>query len=776
MSIQSIPEIKVSSIDLPVYSFDYSFGGASGPSTFRVSFVSKTDSLPPKPTLSASKSASINIKGFKPFSVFLKKYEREKSSGGYLLHCEFVDTSIILDKIFIGLYNRHGFNKGRDGNVIILGNEVDPCSRDSQPSTLTDPCDPCPEDQETSLAREIDCAKKRQQEILDVRYNFSELRSFIGQYISGSINDNDNYYATYTGTLRDVLSNWCSDYGYTFYWSGDRAVIIDLKNKTFINTSGLDEGCNILSCREGETIENSTAKGIIGTYLQSGETKEYQCDFEWARRLKMFALSLDDVIPDNASILGYYENRSRMQFMMAASYYSETLRDLYVWYTQNEINSPSDAESKIGEVIKLMGNLKIKKVFSKGASGRNGQMYAQLLESAFPTAELREEAVNKNVYFFSAEQNPTLLDQFRVFENSMAKEFLGKYFVRRFKNSFALSPNAQTPYGSVEFYKNADEFNGEFVNLLPEDTGKYKSYLNSLEGDSYFVLNVEGKWFPQPNESENKLALEEAAANYAITEIGVSDLRNELKSSEKFFYAYEKPSTFTIAESIGDHLEGIPTSQRVDACGFQTSYGYNSNTSKIYSIAMTGLPTAFKICMPPQAHDGGEGAGFTVILCGDSGIPRTIENPRIIDIERKIPSVSEAFNLEVNTRDFTENVAEALQNINNVCQYNTTLISNLLRQATLDMEYEVSQPLKTASYTLCGLPAAASNIGPDDGLDALSIRYGGDGVITTLSFSEKRKKPLSQSVTDRLFELKYRKPNTIPWAQRPAIPDNPIES
>lgn len=129
----------------------------------------------------------------------------------------------------------------------------------------------------------------------NITYSFIELLASLrknGLHFSGAFptgfSDSDFVYRTnHIGSLREVLQNWCSDLGYTFYCSGRNFIGIDLKNpidisqitkiadptttlgKYFVinnrntNIGGSDTNSAILSFKSSFSLDNTFKQSVI---------------------------------------------------------------------------------------------------------------------------------------------------------------------------------------------------------------------------------------------------------------------------------------------------------------------------------------------------------------------------------------------------------------------------------------------------------------------------------------------------------------------------------
>jgi len=218
------------------------------------------------------------------FDMYLISYTQDVSPSGNILELTFIDGSHILDRIQIGLYKRHGDKT--TFNLIIVGKEVDRCNPNNSPNPvdlLKNPCNPCKNDEDLQArVNYINCKENKKYEILDVRYNLGELFEAISA--SGLVNidsfgdPNPKYYANYTGTIREVLSNWCNDYGYAFFWEDNKIKFLNLRSGINISAT-ISQFCpNLAEYSSSFSIENTFKTGVITNYSRPGENESDYCD------------------------------------------------------------------------------------------------------------------------------------------------------------------------------------------------------------------------------------------------------------------------------------------------------------------------------------------------------------------------------------------------------------------------------------------------------------------------------------------------------------------
>ena len=309
---KDFPNITIAGVNRKVFSIDLS-GGGQEPFSLKLNFISKEETY----DLNTIDPIQVSIGSFFNFTGYPVFFSKRKSvSSGETSELTLVDTSIILDKYWVGLKGKYGggqpdlrkgtgperrlkpsanYNvlnsvdktksdpnlndlivyetKGDFSDLILVGSYIDPC-KDLASDTMTDMCDPCTAEQ----AANVDCAKSRNFEILDVDYTFSELIDAAKSKnikFYGNISAPTDYRAQYTGSLRSVLDSWCKDFGYSFYWENEGVNFINLK--VGINISDIDletsSNCTIEEYTISESIQDTKKIVNIAYFGKKGEIK-----------------------------------------------------------------------------------------------------------------------------------------------------------------------------------------------------------------------------------------------------------------------------------------------------------------------------------------------------------------------------------------------------------------------------------------------------------------------------------------------------------------------
>ncbi len=197
------------------------------------------------------------------------QFEIENSPQGKLLQVEYVDESIVyLDKKVVKLKKR-GVSNESYPNTIVLGTE-------------------------RKLAKIIGGGIASQALIVDaeatitnirvpeIQYTFVDLflqlRSFIGTTppITAQLS---NYYQSYAGTLREVLSAWCNDLGFGFYWENRKLNFIDLRNPANLTViksyaDGITSTNKTTSVNTSYSLRDTVSRGVYSFYGRDGEIIE----------------------------------------------------------------------------------------------------------------------------------------------------------------------------------------------------------------------------------------------------------------------------------------------------------------------------------------------------------------------------------------------------------------------------------------------------------------------------------------------------------------------
>lgn len=308
-----------------IYGIDYNFGLSAETSSVTVTLFSETGDyfIAPEDLKTSGSPTEIRIGNNITFYGYPITYRFEKSVSGKLLVVEYVDESIAyLDLRRIELKGRVGAtpvirvtSSGREiiepevpSRIILLGapfytkqlvgrNIRISLTNEVRNGTQVNVYPDYVILESNSLLSLEDYA-----EIPEVLYTFPELITAI-QDIVGTppilTSDYSNYYRNYTGTIREVLSQWSSDLGITFYWKDRKLHFIDLRNpNTFqVIKERVD---NLLATLKPESIEESytlrgtAAKAVTSQYFKTGQVVN-DGESESTRRYRFERLRIDNI-------------------------------------------------------------------------------------------------------------------------------------------------------------------------------------------------------------------------------------------------------------------------------------------------------------------------------------------------------------------------------------------------------------------------------------------------------------------------------------------------
>lgn len=560
MAFHPIEDIKINGRSRAfggyIHAAKLEIGLVNKPSEVTLSFVSKTGDLQ-EPVLTLETPYKIQFGNIFSGNFFAV----EHFSNGQTMDVTFVDGSSILDRIHVLLKLRMvPANLPQIPGIIVVGREMHPCdvnidgkfdSSDAAELTLTadDPCEiRCPNDYTSGQSIINSCLKKEAQEILDVRYSFQDLLDVLSGSAPASIagtrvfqvldergranpvtlpsltdirpthpanvipirtipkNFNARYLAAYSGTLRSVLSNWCADFGWSFFWDEGGLNFIDTRSRPKINFS---EFANLASRTVSKSIRGTIARGTISHYAEAGVEGSADCTTPRAHLLRCLtlsdlfgdfynpradALAIDQIElpvtvlnqPSNTTQAGYRITNGlalnapgqpapgqipfddaifplgipirQFEQSVVCAYYSEELRHVYNWFFLYEITGALDAKTLIGKRLDRIGGITFRKVLKTNGAGAGleSDLYKKAMFQSdgktkgsnplFPQRIMDDAArvafEKAGGYLIIAERTlptgdedtfPQALQSQYLIEQELAKEFLGRHWVKAYR-------------------------------------------------------------------------------------------------------------------------------------------------------------------------------------------------------------------------------------------------------------------------------------------------------------------------------------------------------
>lgn len=774
--IESIPNVSIPSVGLPILSLDFSNGGAQSPSSLTVVFIDEDGIYPSenslKSLLTVESTVKIDIGDF----IFIGhpiRYDIQNSDSGKILTLKYVDSSILLDNYFVGLTNVH--LNASTGNIIIIGDEFqeyEDINIDSY--DLCNPCEPVIPGSEASEKELLEMANRKiQTSILQVKYTFDDLLSnlpvpysFIGE--KPRVNPEEKYKNSYTGTLREVLSSWCSDYGLTFFWDNGKIVFINVKNGVKIDTSSISDK-RIISNSYGYSLENSVSKGISLGFQKEGQEADYSCSEGLTRRLAAFPIRLSDIISDKSNIFQSYKTYERMEAMCIMSMYSKPLRDNYVYWIKEGITTPEIANTKRDQNIRLLGSLVIKQVlWAKSALAVEKAAYNKLIGD-MPEEE-RLDFVKNRGYFIIAENTEGLLEKYQEFEANLGSDFLGKYFFKRFDTPFNENEMSVTCPDPHNYYKTKSTTIFPFADLVPDSILKaselFQQTFDSNNGkvkNNFILIERNISWLPSSAQSPEVEKLTTDMDKLGMKDMGVQTIFGLVGQGQKIFKCYSKPSSFSVSSfTSGEHpIESENVKIPVEAYGYKTVYGLRSARCCAFQIKSKSNPKGINIYSPPQALSCTNNAGYIFIIHFDKSSQIKSLYPKN-QTSLAFNTSAKGIRYDFQYLDMTEKVERYLTKLvqngkiepGNIapistCKISEELVKQVMAKLATDLYWGVEEGTEEKSYVLAGLPPSVSFY---NGLDSLSVRITNQGVETNLSFSGKNFIPLSQNLWEKKFQ------------------------
>ena len=243
-----------------IYAFNFQTNYADQPSQLSLNIVNKDGNFPDLGSkLSYLEPYTISM-GSDKYYMYLVSTNSSHSAEKKDLSVNFIDGSHILDRTYVGLIHRHDqtaqniATEAVNFEIPILCPSCNILNRDASQVNYSGPL----------ATRVLDYSRllpiagtnnqdggflivgreewaKSQCELPEVNYNFSELKKAMQNMgiVTNILDRAPNYRQSYTGSLREVLNNWCSDFGVSFRWDYEnfpgKIIEIDMSNPALIS-------------------------------------------------------------------------------------------------------------------------------------------------------------------------------------------------------------------------------------------------------------------------------------------------------------------------------------------------------------------------------------------------------------------------------------------------------------------------------------------------------------------------------------------------------------
>jgi hypothetical protein len=827
---QEFPQIKIGGLPKKVYSIDLS-GGGSEPATLRVSFLADNTDYTPN----SNKEYTVQIGSYYTFKGYIVSSSvRNSVSSGRTKELTLVDTSIILDKHWVGLKGKDGppqasllssniglvgrnqnaninfgvlnpinilnintkninstlpitifeYNGNFPDNLILVGDAIDPC-KDFDSDNPIDKCNPCAQEPTSKL----DCLNRRSIEILDVDYTFSQLIEAAsakqGITFDSTFASAVNYRAQYKGTLREVLNNWCQDYGYSFYWEDGKIKFINLSNGIPIRDEAIRlEKCKIEDFSETQSIEGNSKTINIAYFGKAGESPVYDCTKSESgskseageKEVLLTCVSLEALVKGNSALESRYQKEDILKIMVTASYYSKDLRDLICYSKLLKFENPTlvklGPQPLMGWDIKGIAyeNTTDDDVSSDYTSGGLQKLYNSLLgskngKSAIFSAEKIEQIKKNKGYFLIVNLIGTKAYDF---EKNLAENFCGRYWTKATNRTEGVS--YESPEGSAKAYPNLLSI-GKKSFILPgiDITHPYIknadiSILNPenfKNGTDFIILDRPQTWSPSPDSDSVEDFLNE------VLKVKFEDITSQvgvfkLKKDHKVYLVYEFGSGSGLVNIVPEiNNQSTHPSDRVprgSSFDGQPVLGIRSDKCTKIKFSIDVPPVKgrsskkeINIYMPVMSGSYLIRKKFSGTTLKAQSLKTIIPKLEIIvsDAENNLND-DDCVSYNVNSQNITDNNLSRLERVGFNCYIDKAKVYSYAKSILSDINQNNPKIKITKNYTILGLPK--TKFTPEDGLTSFSIRLDQGGTRTSLSFSNMF--PVGQSSTFKEQKLR----------------------
>ena len=461
----TIPQIKGDFFNALPYSVNWNFNDGTSPSTLTVNLIREDgvyDIASIQNTMGYGGYSQISIGDGFNFIGYLTDYSIEQTPEQKLLTLEYTDRGADLDRYYVGLHKKYGDKSNNSfGRLILVGKEYHPCDPSASSNTpyngtnglAIDPCDPCPfmPHDKYKLACDPGMSKFN---IYEVFYTFDELMSKLVDKFTIFGAPSDGVFKTqHVGKLKDVLSAWCSALGYAYYWDPitnsinfiDRSTRINIPDATFIHNNNT----NIIDFKYGQTMKSTFARGFLGYFSKEGAVHDYTCTLDpYSSFLDTNPLTLADLIDESTIGVEYgnpngrYSFTDKCQISTALSYYSQSLRDSWLWFEYWGIINDKAAQTVMDSNLPLAdhGNMQIYAVYSPNI---NSAVYQRLIMTVLSVQQW-ETLAPYNYYFIVAKQDDDLAKKQSSNCEAVAKNFMGKYWYAYYNTPIPGGSNDKT--------------------------------------------------------------------------------------------------------------------------------------------------------------------------------------------------------------------------------------------------------------------------------------------------------------------------------------------
>ena len=823
MAVKQITKIELPGFEqYSMYSFDFSPGFSDSPGSINCEFINESGEYD---------AIDLSVHAYR--SVYIYKDGGEKTSLGFytivsssvkkdnrakVLSVTLLDKSCELDRHLIALRGEFGYDatawsllngpivgysypseKSRttlasssNQRIIWVGESETPCKENILGAASgTDPCDPCEDRMEHPNFRQLSCDLYYLNNKREYVYSFSELLSAIssktGIAFSG-LNPPESQKFNYSGTVREVLNNICAELGYTFYYSStnNSVVFVNLFIGISINTKGIESLANkdkILSVLKSQSRENKKDAWGVAAFSKGGEERNYACGINSCKKLTLAPFVLTDILTApghfHSTSTPLFNNFKRLEFYsIINNRIGKNFRDLFVWLQEYKITTADKAIELIDDPLYKLNGMTIKKVFSSGSTEAFDKSIYRILYKV-NSGGGREAVLNmekKKTYFFLAKVDEQYENKVNSLENSIASNFLGKYWMRYYKEHWkGLSYSTIQPDGNVTYYDYNAPINLPFADMVYEAYETLQAspllsrdpiavgQIGSLTArDTFFLMERDASYWPDGIEDDDDEKIQAITAEYLYKEISIPNelsnkFKKEIEKEEGVIYSESGYRVFMVEAEAGEESEGglsvdlvisddidhpIETenvNMDVQACGRNTSYGLKSSKCRSYAITLGDFELTLHCPVQSYVENTSAGHAGYGILVEKTGDDASYFIPKLEAFAYGQNFQSNSMSIESNLYNATQNDLDYLsQVVGGGCDMDLSKIQATLSSVIGNLNYSTGIEYEE-SYTLEGLPTDFFYAG--DGLRSMNISIGEAGVTTSLAFSNLTKVP-----------------------------------
>ena len=792
--ITNIPRIVGPSFGGVIYGLSVSQSFSTEPTKLTLNIVNPAGSYT-RPTL--NQPATVSFGDF-TFQGVIWSYEFKESADERTLEVVLIDNSIILDRKYVLLWKRGFLNENgqeaRTNKTFDFSDEsILLAVRDSKTGNINWV--------EKVLGKASQEAKKRdligkikgslilvgrekfpesECDIPDNYYTFDDLKNTISSIVNASNwPSNSKWRATHEGTLREVLSSWCADLGYDFYWdfSQNRLQFYDASRGITGNLPD-SKASNIISKQTGSSMEGTFRQyGLAYTQKPKAplktlsETKVDKWNYSVSPvNMSYFAKkngkSLNLSFSDGDSPYGG-RTISELRVAGLVKYVNEDLRDIHCLYKGHH-----EALGWEGKELKL-NNPKIIDFLKKFEMGEMIDSYEKFDAENLPNFEIwlikRNEAIHEAWKAFEEKMLTYEGRFYRIPDRPTEFYYCSPKMTANISVSVDPAPSLKEP--------NSDEFAGRYIydrgggqmshdSAKIQESLKLKDMANELEFCKPKLINLaDAGLFEELMECTDiiKNKAEASKKNYLLicptqklfksklgfsaeTTSGMNDLETTWieeknksgmnKNCKSFEEALKAGSCATYEElarkKAVKNVGGIPADERpeppdwVSGLNNKIAHGCKIKTQK--GSATFYLPSHSTLRVITTAN-----ADVSKISTHDiSEFTWTVGNPGL---------ANDVAELRIANENITDPDEDTFQKKRN---------SELIRPADVD----ASSPNMTIKYVFAGEPQGIS-LNPTSGLSSLDTTLSSDGFTTSATFSTRPPKPSKQNNMVRYINSQF---------------------